>query len=86
MSAIMSMVAPITILHWLMVASFMNVLAGLVLGMCLVMLVSAVGDEFTSTSVVEVTKLILALTHTHSCISRILTLQGVATGTGGHSS
>ena len=65
MSAIMSMVAPITILHWLMVASFMNVLAGLVLGMCLVMLVSAVGDEFTSTAVVEVTKVMLALTHMH---------------------
>ena len=54
MSAIMTMVAQITILHWLMVASFMNMLAGLVLGMSLVMLVSAVGDEFSSTSVVQV--------------------------------
>ena len=54
MCAIMTMVAHITILHWLMVASFVNMLAGLVLGMSLVMLVSAVGDEFSSTSVVQV--------------------------------
>ena len=54
MSTILSMVAQVTSAHWLIVASFANVLAGLVLGMCLVMLVAAVGDQFSSTSVVEV--------------------------------
>ena len=56
MSFILSMVAQVTTNIWLMVASYGNVLAGLLLGMCLVMLLAAVGDQFSSTSVVQVTQ------------------------------
>ena len=50
----MSMMAEITVLHWLLVASLVHMLAGLVLAMSLVIFLSTVVFEFSSTSVVQV--------------------------------
>ena len=54
LSTMMSMMAEITVLHWLLVASLVHMLAGLVLAMSLVIFLSTVVFEFSSTSVVQV--------------------------------